>query len=223
VQATFEKRFSRGFTMDVAFTQSKYMDATSYLNASDPMPVRAISSNDRPTRLTLSPLYELPFGKGRKFLPSSKGVVGALVSGWQTQGMWLVQAGPALGFGNAIFLGDIKNIPLPKDQRTIDRWFNVDAGFERDTTKQLANNIVTLSPRFSGIRGDGLNWWNLSFIKNTTIRERLRLQFRAEAANVFNHPKFGGPNTTPSSTSFGQVSSIGQAPRTIQFGLKILF
>jgi hypothetical protein len=223
LQATFEKRFSRGFTVDAAFTHSKYMDTTSLLNASDSMPVRVISSNDRPDRLTMSPLYELPFGKGRRLLASSKGVVGALVSGWQVEGMWQLQAGPALGFGNAIFLGDLKNIPLSADQRSINEWFNVDAGFERSSSKQLASNIVTMSPRFAGIRGDGVNWWNMSMIKDTKLTERCKLQFRAESANIFNHPKFGSPNTSPSSTSFGKVTAIGQAPRTIQFGLKILF
>ncbi|HWB83391.1 MAG TPA: carboxypeptidase-like regulatory domain-containing protein [Bryobacteraceae bacterium] len=223
LQATIEKRFSHGVTIDASFTQSKYMAATGLLNASDPMPVRAISSSDRPTRFTFSPIYEFPFGKGRRFLSSSRGVLNVLVSGWQTGGMWLLQSGPPLGFGNAIFLGDLKNIALASDQRSINEWFNVNAGFERNSTKQLADNIIALSPLFSGIRGDGLNWWNLSFIKDTNITEKCRVQFRVESANAFNHPKFAAPNTSPSSSSFGKVTAIGQAPRTIQFGLKVIF
>jgi hypothetical protein len=128
-----------------------------------------------------------------------------------------------LGFGNSIFTGDLKNIPLAKDKRSVDRWFNIDAGFERNSANQLASNIRTLSSRFSGIRAHGPNNWDLSLIKNTQITEGTKLQFRVEAINALNHPQFTAPNTTPSSTAFGTVTGEFAWPRVIQFGLKILF
>jgi hypothetical protein len=60
-------------------------------------------------------------------------------------------SGKANGLGNAIFYGDLHNIPLPVSQRSVEQWFNVDAGFERDTRKQLANNIQTFSSLFTGV------------------------------------------------------------------------
>jgi hypothetical protein len=139
------------------------------------------------------------------------------------QGIYTAQSGAALGFGNSIFTGNLKDIPLSSDKRSVSRWFNIDAGFERDSTKQLASNIRTFSSRFSGIRADGPRNWDLSIIKDTRVTERMRLQFRAEAINAMNHPQFTAPNTTPTSTAFGAVTGEFAWPRVIQFGLKALF
>jgi hypothetical protein len=70
------------------------------------------------------------------------------------QGIFQGQSGPAFGFGNVIFTGNLAGIPLPVSQRTPDRWFNIDAGFERSSSKKLASNVRTMPTRFSGIRGD---------------------------------------------------------------------
>ncbi|MCX6636230.1 MAG: hypothetical protein NT090_14295 [Acidobacteria bacterium] len=136
-----------------------------------------------------------------------------VIGGWQIQGIFQGQSGPAVGFGNAIFTGKLSDIPLPTGQRTIDQWFNVNAGFERNSSRQLGSNIRTLSSRFSGIRGDGMNNWDISIIKNTDIKERVKLQFRAEFINTFNHTQFAAPNTSPSSSAFGTVTSDTQWPR----------
>jgi hypothetical protein len=76
---------------------------------------------------------------------------------------------------------------------------------------------------FNDVRGDGVNLWDLSLLKNTRLRERYNIQFRAEFLNAWNHPNFSPPTTTPTSSAFGQVTSQRGYPRRIQFGLKILF
>ena len=73
-----------------------------------------------------------------------------IVGGWQIQGIYSYQSGQAFGFGNAIFFGDLKDIPLPNAQRTPEKWLNTAAGFERDSSRQLGSNLRTLSSRFSG-------------------------------------------------------------------------
>jgi hypothetical protein len=168
-------------------------------------------------------MYELPFGRGKLLHGPSNAIVSKMISGWQVQGIYTAQSGAALGFGNAIFLGNLADIPLPKDQRNVNRWFNIDAGFERNTAKQLGSNIRTLSSRFAGVRADGPNNWDISFIKNTSIREGKQVQFRAEAINALNQPQFTAPNTTVTSTAIGTVSGEFAWPRVIQFGLKLLF
>jgi hypothetical protein len=223
LQTRIEKRFSAGLNASLSYTWSKTMEALSYLNPTDTSLEEVISSQDRTHRLAITAMYELPFGRGKRFRGPSNAIVAKTISGWQMQGIYTAQSGPALGFANAIFLGDLHNIPLPKDQRTVDRWFNIDAGFERNTARQLASNIRTLSSRFSGVRGDGPNNWDISFIKNTQIKEGTQLQFRAEAINALNHPQFTAPNTTPTSTAFGTVTGEFAWPRVIQFGLKLLF
>jgi hypothetical protein len=223
MQTRFEKRFSSGYTFNVAWTWSKFMEATGYLNETDPMPERVISDQDRTHRAVVTALWELPFGPGRRFGAGARGLVGHLIGGWQAQGIYQFQSGPALGFGNAIFNGDLADIPLSSGERTIDRWFNVDAGFERNSGRQLASNLRTMPTRFSGIRGDGINNWDLSVIKAIRLSERVRLNFRTEFLNAWNHTQFLAPNTTPSSSGFGTVTSESQFPRTIQFALKLTF
>jgi hypothetical protein len=88
---------------------------------------------------------------------------------------------------------------------------------------KLSSNLRTLSSRFSGIRGDGINNWDLSVIKDATIRESMKLQFRAEFLNALNHVQFSNPNTDPYSTVFGSITSERAYPRRIQLGLKFVY
>lgn len=223
MQVRFEKRFSHGFTTGLSYTWSKLMEAVSYQNGFDLRPEEVISSQDRTHRTTWNWLYELPFGRGRFLEGPSHRVVSTLMSGWQFQGIFTKQSGAPLGFGNAIFNGNIKDVTLPGSQQNVNRWFNTGAGFELDNRRQLAGNVVRLSSRFSGIRGDGPNNWDLSFLKNTRITERVQMQFRAEAINAMNHPQFTNPNTNPASTAFGVVTGEFAWPRVIQFGMKFLW
>jgi hypothetical protein len=223
LQVRFERRFSAGLTATLSYTWSKTMEAISFLNSTDPRPEEVISAQDRTHRTALTWLYELPFGPGKRWGGSSHAVAARLTGGWQIQGIYTAQSGAALGFGNAVFTGNLKDIPLPKDRRGPSQWFNIDAGFERNSQRQLGSNIRTFPSRFSGVRADGPNNWDLSVIKNTQITEILKLQFRAEAINALNHPQFTAPNTTPVSTAFGVVTGEFAWPRVIQFGLKILF
>jgi len=223
LQLKTERRFAAGWTLNAGYTWSKSMVATGRLNGYLSPLEYVVSSEDRPHRLVVSGIFELPFGKGKKLLGAAPGVVDRVVGGWQVQGFYTAQTGPPLGFGNALFIGDIHDITLPAGQRSVERWFNVNAAFERDSRKQLAYNYRTLSQRFNDVRGDGTNQWDLSVIKNTRIRESMKVQFRAEFLNAFNHANFAAPNTRPISTAFGQVTSQAGYPRRIQLGLKILF
>ena len=127
-----------------------------------------------------------------------------------------------MGFGNAILLGSLKDIPLSGSERSVDRWFNT-AVFERDTRNQLGSNIRTLPSRFSGIRTDGHYMWDMSLLKNFTLVEGVKLQFRGETYNALNHPNFNAPNTGPTSSAFGTVTSQNGNPRWWQLSLKLTF
>ncbi len=223
LQTRLEKRFSASYTVMAAYTWSKFMEGTGYLNEVDAVPEYVVSDQDRTHRLVLSGIWEFPFGKGKRFAGSAKGLAEKLIGGWQAQGIFQGQSGAPLGFGNAIFLGDLKAVPIPKNQRSIYRWFNTAAGFELAPGRQLGSNIRYMPSRFTGIRSDGINNWDLSVIKNTYFNERIYLQFRAEFLNAFNHTQFSPPNTNPSSTAFGTVNETAQMPRLMQFGLKLFF
>jgi hypothetical protein len=223
MQARLEKRFSHGYTVQGSYTWSKFMEAIAFLNGADARPSEVISDQDFPHRFVMSGIYELPFGRGRPFLSGVTGAVDKFIGGWQVSAIFNKQSGTALGFGNVFFYGDVKNIPLPASQRTPERWFNVDAGFERNSARQPGSNVRTTPLRWSGVRADGMNSWDISLIKYVPINERIRLQFRGEFLNAFNHASFSPPNTTVTATTFGTITDTLIHPRRIQLGLKLTY
>jgi hypothetical protein len=73
------------------------------------------------------------------------------------------------------------------------------------------------------MRVEATNNINLTITKNFLIREGIKLQFRAEAFNLCNHPLLGAPNTSPTSSAFATITSQSNSPRTIEFGLRLTF
>ena len=111
---------------------------------------------------------ELPFGRGRRFGADANGLVDALIGGWQFSGIYTYQSGFPIGnFGNIIFTGDLDDIALPASERTLARWFNTDAGFNKVTAQQLGSNVRTFPLRLENVRTDSVNNVDLSLIKNT--------------------------------------------------------
>ncbi len=211
LQTQVQRRFSKGFTVNLAHTWSKLMEAANFLNTSDSNPWYGISSNDRPSRFILNGLWQLPTGRSRIF------------GGIQLSAQIIRQSGAPIEWGNIIFNGDIKDIPLDKSLRGPSQWFNINAGFNRASSAQLANNIRTFPLRLSGVRQDGQATWNFSGIKNILIRESVRLQLRADCFNGLNHPNFNAANANPVSTSFGVISSQNGGGRQFTVSAKLMF
>ena len=223
LQTRVEKRFSKGYTFQLAYTWSKAMEAVEFINDADPRPYESLASLDRPHRIAISGIYEFPFGKGRRLASSLPKAADLFVGGWQMNAVIIFQSGAPLGFGNAIFMGDIKNISLSSGERSVDRWFNTDAGFNRVSNQQLASNYRLFPLRFSGIRGDAQHRWDISVLKNFPIYESVNMQFRAEAFNALNRSIFNNPNTSPTNSSFGRVTGTAAPARTFQLALKLTF
>ena len=235
LQARIDKRFTGGYTVGAAYTYSKFMEAVELLNAGDPAPAEMISPDDRPHRFTVSGIYELPFGQGKRLLGDTNPVVSRIVSGWQVSGVYTYQSGPALGnWGNVIFNGNLGDVKLSRSEQDVVRWINT-AGFERDSAKQLASNVRTFPFRFGFLRAHEINNFDLSAFKTTKITEKVGLQFRAEFLNAFNTPLLfttqinlnpTGPISNPGRQGdFGSVTAGTQEnyARRIQFALKLLF
>jgi hypothetical protein len=222
LQAQLQRRLASGFTATGAFTWSKNMEALQFLNSADTLPSRAISPNDRTLRIVLNGVYELPFGKGKRFGAGARGFAGKMIGGWQINSIYERQSGDPLGFGNYVFIGDPTTIAYGRGQRSPDHWFNI-SGFDRAVADQLANNVRYTALRYSGVRGDGISYLNFSLVKKTKITERVSTDIRAEAFNALNHTVFSDPDLSPTSSTFGQVTSSAQLPRTIQFGVVVRF
>jgi hypothetical protein len=219
MQNRVEKRFSKGYTMQLAYTWSKAMEAASFLNASDPMPYRSLSGIDRTHRLTGSGQWELPFGRRRKWGADIHPAVNFFLGGWQLNGVFQRQSGSPLGFGQPLFTGDSADIVLPKNVRNADRWFNTDV-FYKVSAQQLSNNIRTAPLRYSNIRTDSQRRWDFSLIKYFHLNERMNFQFRAETFNALNEVVLRGPNTDPYNSAFGRITGQ-EPPRSWQFSLRL--
>jgi len=227
LQTSLQKRFSAGYTAGVTYTYSRFTEATEFLNGADPEPWEGISSQDVPHRLSINGIYELPFGRERRFGSNANAAVNALIGGWQVAGIYTLQSGFPIGnFPNLFFTGNLDDIAL--DNPTIAEWFNVDAGFNRDSGQQPVSNVRTFPLRIDSVRGDTTNNVDLSILKNTKLQGDKMLQFRFEAINAFNHPQFPlptGNSLSPIQTSFGQVVTSAQQnyARRIQMMLKFIF
>lgn len=227
-QFTLNKRYAKGFTYQLSYTWSKWLQATEFLNAGDEAPTKMISDQDTPHRLSMSAIYELPFGKGKQFL-SENGVLDRFVGGWQIQGVYQFQVGFPIRLANDAFY-DGGDISIDSSNRTPERWFNtgVFTAVVNGATSANAtpvSHLRTLPFFFSDFRRDNINNFDFSVIKNTRINERMRIQLRFEFVNVFNEPYFAAPVVNPTQTTFGTISSSNQDnyARRGQFGIKFLF
>jgi hypothetical protein len=222
LQARYQKRFSHGYTLLANYTWSKYMQAISYANTADPSPTASISDQDRPHRAVITLIYELPFGRGKRWGSSSPALMRAVLGGWQLQGIYQWQMGAPLSFGNDLIYSTVQSIALPADQRNIQQWFNTSV-FETASAKQLVDNLRTFPFYLAGVRAPGLSVADLGLSKMFRLTERMRVQVRGEAFNALNTPQFSPPNTTVTSTAFGTISGASQMARTIEVSARFQF
>ncbi|AXC16364.1 Oar protein (plasmid) [Acidisarcina polymorpha] len=230
---TLSKNFNNG-----AETQTTWLDGTAGIqNNYNLAGEYSLSTFDVSQRLIVSYVLDLPVGKGKALLSGAHGVVGGIVSGWGTDGIWTAQKGTPLAFGTASNLtgsfggGSRPNYNFAacpngdgtsgsKYQRVVSGWFNASC-FVQPAPYTFGN----VSRTTSNLRTDGTDTIDASLFKNTQFLKDgfLNVQFRAEAFNLFNTPVFGGPNTTLGSAGFGTVTSQYNNPRLIQFGLKLMY
>jgi hypothetical protein len=219
LQARVEKRFSRGLTWMVNYQFSRLIEKRSRLNPSDPTPEKRVASEDRPHRLVVSEVYELPFGKGKAVGGSAGPLLGRIIGGWSLSGAYTFASGAPLDWsGDYIYYGG----DLKYNSRGVDGAFDT-TQFNTDSRQQLASRIRTFPSRFSNLRQNGPNNFDISILKNTATKERVRIQFRTDFFNALNHVQFGTPNTSPVSSSFGKITAQYNLPRTVQMALKLIF
>jgi hypothetical protein len=227
-QFTLNKRLTNGYTFGLSYTWSKWMQATEYLNAGDAAPTKMISDQDTPHRVSVSFIYELPFGKGKSYL-SNNSVLDRVVGGWQIQGIYQFQVGFPIRLANDAFTTG-GNPDLASYVRNTSRWFNTAAFLSvldgtSSTNATPVAHLRTLPFFFSNLRRDNINNVDFSVLKNTRINERMRIQFKLDLINATNEPYFPAPIVNPTQTTFGSISASNQDnyARRIQYGIKFLF
>ncbi len=232
------KRYSHGLTLLGAYTYSKVMgiggalfgDQSRQQDARNRRAEYAVLEFNQTQRLTISGIYELPFGKGKWIGTNLSGFSGGLASGWSLQGAFTVHTGfpltPTSSVSSNVGRQDTNRADrlcdgnLPGGQQSIDGWFDTSC-FVNHTFGRFGNSGNGV------ITGPGVNTIDFTIMKNTAIplpgREPGTLQFRAEFFNGFNHPSFGDPNLAAGTPQFGLIRSTRINGREIQLALKFLF
>ena len=177
-------------------------------------------------RLVTSFVYDLPFGRGRKYLSDSPGVVNAILGGWQVNGIVMFQGGFPMtmaaadvgglndtqGTNRADIVGDIDPDGF---EPTIDKWFNTDA-FRQPAAGFLGNSGRSI------LTAPGINNWDTGLFKNFQFTERIGLQLRLESFNAWNHTQWSTPNLNRADARFGRVLNTRPA-RINQVGIKLVW
>jgi len=236
LQLRAEKRFSRSLQFQGSFTWAKSIDDSdgvipgrfSNFGAQDERNLRlerGLSFFDVRRRLTFNFVYDLPLGRGRRFVSASP-VLAALLSNWSVSGMLLLQDGTPLNpvyFAFAPANSDTPNRPnvvpgqkvtLPRDRRSPERFFNTNA-FSAPAPFTFGNAGRNILP------GPGNNVMDFALRRGFHFSKSGSLELRAEFFNAFNHPNFGIPGPYPDfGPFFGRIFSVGE-PRRIQIALKL--
>ena len=235
--AKIEKRFSNGFTLLTSYAYSKNIGDTcgnaaagntagcGYQDVRNMRAERSVDNQDIPHRFVASGIYDLPFGKGRRWGGNANKLVNAMFGNWAVGSIVVWAAGepysPTVS-GNPANIGDrlIVNRPnivgdIYSGERTLDSDFNT-AAFVPNNQYELGNagrNILRNRPDFN---------WDFSALKDFQLKERLRLQFRFEGFHFSNTPRFGQPGATVGTSGFGKITGA-DTPRNLQFGMKLVW
>lgn len=229
-QNTFKRRFAQGLMFEGNYTWAKLLDTgDSHQNSYDVQASRALSSQDIAHRFVASVVYDLPVGRGRALDTGDSRLARLLLAGWQFNGIIVYQSGTPLAISanntSGLFAArtqpNSKGFSGKKTGRIQDR---LNAYFDTSAYTQPAPfTFGNLARYLPDVRNDMVRNWDLSLFKQFAVTEAANLQFRAEFFNAFNRPQFGTPNTSVTSPAFGVINSQANAPRQIQFGLKLLF
>jgi len=254
LQLDLRRRFSRGLSLRGVYTFSKALDDGDSLNqttagnapglVSNPLNLQAdkgLATYDVRHVAVINALYALPFGRGQAFANGFGGWGNALVSGWSVSSIITAQAGfpftPQLSY-NPSNNGDTRNPVRPFANPNFtgpvvlgnpNQWFNPNAFIAPPSALGFYGNLGR-----DTFIGPGLATWDFSVLKDTRIRERLSVQFRAEVFNLLNRANFNTPNlivfTPPTASNLtgisgtaGAVTSTSTTSRQVQFGLKLLW
>ncbi|HVM92708.1 MAG TPA: TonB-dependent receptor [Terriglobales bacterium] len=257
LQVRAEKRFSHGLEFLATYTWSKSIDDASLTstnnvwlgsfaslqNPNNPGLERSLSTFDIPQVLQFSYTHELPVGRGKALAGNISPVMNGFIGGWRTNGIWRFNSGrpiqPGLYTGTSLPTYGPQRpnlIGTPhraggKDSDWIQHYFTTTDG--SDFLAQPAPYTVGNAPRMLGkVRDPGANNADLSIFKEfglSKIREAMRLEYRLESFNTFNHPQFCPPDVTfvdpslgidPANTNFGKIYYTCNAPRQVQMALK---
>ncbi|HEY2822608.1 MAG TPA: TonB-dependent receptor [Candidatus Acidoferrum sp.] len=253
LQVRFQKRANHYISFEGNYTLSKSTDDSSVgfnafvggLNLGNPQQLdrlnleHAISANDATHRFVLASIIDVPVGRDRWIGRNMNRFVDGVVGGWSISTILTFQSGQPLAIAMAeprLEDGNQRpNVICPQVSSGIG-YHAAASNFLNGTGNASLFNAACFAdpgdqtpgnaPRyFSNLRSDGIHNVDLSFSKEFTIREEMKLQLRGEFFNFTNTPRFGFPDLNFGDSTFGDVTSTapGSTPRIMQFGLRFQF
>lgn len=231
----FEKRFSGGLYFLTSYTWQKSLDLGSSdefsaIGSSFKVLDKGHSSFDVPQRLVFSYVWELPFGKGKRFGGGGP-ILDKILGGWQFSGISTFSKGqfqtPGIGvdwLNIGSFNSSRPNIigDYTAGRSLPDAYINPTAfDYPRNAAGQPVH--IPGNAARNSIEQPGLNNWDVGVVKNTRIHERFNIQFRWETFNTWNHTQFGPANLSMTSANVGKITSLMVGPRRTQLGLRLQF
>ena len=247
MQASLEKRLSRGFSAGVHFTWSSFIDSMSEIFnnsnseialAQDPYNRaldRGRSSYDRPLRLAGNVVYELPFYQDQK------GFAGRILGGWQLNSNFNFQSGAPFsplnptdisgtlgGLASAVGIATRPNVSTALDlaHMSVEQMFALRGNVTSAGNAlylALVNGQRVGNAGRNSLRADGLNNVDFGLLKNTKIGENQRLQLRADFFDFTNTRDFGTPNSVVTSPGFLRQWDTDGGNRRIIVGIRYVF
>jgi len=217
---TGDRAFGGALTMVFAYTFSKNFQTANRLNNWDlsETPVHELVSYDKPQNLSLSGIWDLPFGKGRHYLTGASKFVDGVIGGWTLNLIYRYTSGiPVSGMDVVFSCSDLFVAGQVHDQ-----WFNNTKSCYKS---RAAYTLRTAPDRYPWLRQMDNTTVNLAGSKTFQLSERRwRLNLRGEAFNLLNHPLYGAPDTGYQDARFGMLP-VGQQnfPRLIQVSAKVLW
>lgn len=211
------KHMSYGLQLDFNYIHSRQLGTTGQLNPGGPL-WYGVTSSDFPDHASLTAIYLLPFGKGRRFVNNSR-LLDELIGGYSLTTIFQYLSGTPQSWGNVDYTGNWHDFNL-NAHNYLGPTFNT-SGFYTGSLQPNGNNYRTFPAMF--LRSDPTKNFDFSLLKNFTIWERLVIQPRVDAFNAFNRPQFGNQNLSPTSSAFAQVSSQLNTSRQLQGGVHIIF
>jgi hypothetical protein len=144
-----EHRFSNGFSVINSFTWSKLFEDTAFWGPeiAGRVAEHKLGGEDRPFHLSIAPIWELPFGRGKMLGKSASKLVDAFIGGWQISGQYNIQSGVPVGFGTDSFFSG-KDFSIARNDRTLARWFDTSA-FAAFPSR---NTDISTYPAWTGIQ-----------------------------------------------------------------------
>ncbi len=225
---SLQQRLSHGLSFVVNYAYSRLMERIMWLNDSDPVPNKRVSTMDHPNRIVVAATYELPFGRGRRFNIGSR-ALDLIAGGWVLNSVFTWQTGAPIAWlngsssspGDYVYFGGLGTVN-PRAVAQGVKAFNT-AAFDTASADALQYHIRTFPTTFSNLRVDGILDWDPSLLKRMNFTEKTYLQLRLEAYNALNRPTFAAPSTTASNSAFGTITATANRFRTIQVGARLVW